>query len=300
MEPRKQLSAVLNKIDGAYAHATIRAYRADFTDLIAFCEERRQQPLPASPQAVATFIEELIHRGKKSATIRRALAGISAIHRFSGHLDPTKDLDVRLAVRRMHRQIGRHQRQALGINRRTLNQLVRATDNSLRGKRDRALLLVAYDTLCRRSELLALQVENYQSASEGRADYSTLLLRRSKTDPESVGRWLRLSPRASQALEQWLKTAKLTSGPLFRGIKNNNALTQHMDVGQVTRIYKRLAQKALLNEATIRGISSHSLRVGAAQDLLLDGASLPLIMHKGRWTKPDTVMRYVERLGTPR
>lgn len=299
MNPRKQISAVLNKIDGAYAHATIRAYRADFTNLISFCEERGQRALPASPEGVAAFIGELVHRGKKSASIRRALAGISAIHRFTGHPDPTKDLEVRLAIRRMHRQIGRHQRQALGINRKTLNQLVRATENSLRGKRDRALLLVAYDTLCRRSELLALQVENYQPATAVGTGSGTLLLKRSKTDPESVGRWLRLSPKACKALEQWLKAAKLRSGPLFRGVKNNNDLTQDMDIGHVARIYKRVARKARLKDETVRSISSHSLRVGAAQDLVLEGASLPLIMQKGRWSKSDTVMRYVEQAGVP-
>jgi hypothetical protein len=38
----------------------------------------------------------------------------------------------------------------------------------------------------------------------------------------------------------------------------------------------------------------HSLRVGAAQDLLKNGATLPQIMVKGGWVKVDTVMRYVE------
>ena len=36
------------------------------------------------------------------------------------------------------------------------------------------------------------------------------------------------------------------------------------------------------------------MRVGAAQDLLISGASLPMIMQRGRWTKADTVMRYIE------
>lgn len=37
------------------------------------------------------------------------------------------------------------------------------------------------------------------------------------------------------------------------------------------------------------------MRVGAAQDLLRIGASLPQIMTKDGWSKTDTVMRYVER-----
>ncbi len=36
------------------------------------------------------------------------------------------------------------------------------------------------------------------------------------------------------------------------------------------------------------------MRVGAAQDLLKSGASMPVIMNKGRWSKIDTVMRYLE------
>ena len=41
-------------------------------------------------------------------------------------------------------------------------------------------------------------------------------------------------------------------------------------------------------------ISSHSIRIGAAQDLLLTGKSFPEIMNRGRWSKIDTVMRYAE------
>ena len=39
------------------------------------------------------------------------------------------------------------------------------------------------------------------------------------------------------------------------------------------------------------------MRVGAAQDLLANGASLPQIMIMGRWTKVDTVMKYLEKSG---
>jgi hypothetical protein len=45
--------------------------------------------------------------------------------------------------------------------------------------------------------------------------------------------------------------------------------------------------KAGLDESAIEGISGHSMRVGAAQDLLNSGASMPFIMQKGRWSKTD-------------
>ncbi len=42
--------------------------------------------------------------------------------------------------------------------------------------------------------------------------------------------------------------------------------------------------------------SSHSLRIGAAQDLLAAGKSLPGIMQAGRWKTPQMVLRYVRKL----
>ena len=64
----------------------------------------------------------------------------------------------------------------------------------------------------------------------------------------------------------------------------------------MNRIFKRLATQARLDDLEIQGISGHSLRIGAAQDLAQSGASLPIIMTKGRWSKTDTVLRYIERM----
>ena len=36
------------------------------------------------------------------------------------------------------------------------------------------------------------------------------------------------------------------------------------------------------------------MRVGAAQDLMLAGTSIPIIMNRGGWSKIDTLMRYTE------
>lgn len=41
-----------------------------------------------------------------------------------------------------------------------------------------------------------------------------------------------------------------------------------------------------MSENIVEAISGHSMRVGGARDLLIDGASLPQIMVKGGWAKP--------------
>jgi len=69
---------------------------------------------------------------------------------------------------------------------------------------------------------------------------------------------------------------------------------EDLSPSQINRIYKRIANNSKAGRVIIKQISGHSMRVGAAQDLLLSGASLPMIMQRGRWSKTDTVMRYLE------
>jgi len=290
----KLLQETIVKIDGAYAPSTIRAYRADFSDFIHFCSNRNANALPAQPYLVVQYIAGLTDSGRSSASIRRALCGLSAIHRLNRFDDPTKDPDVTLEMRRMHRKLGRSSKQAAGINANTLEKLLLATEDSIRGIRDRALLLVAYDTLCRRSELVSLQVNDIKINMKIGVETSSILLRKSKTDQDSTGKWLHLSERTHIALLEWISKLPKGQEMLFCGLNRALDISPQIGVGQINRIYKRIARKAGLDEAEIKSISGHSMRVGAAQDLLNSGESMPIIMQRGRWSKTDTVMRYVE------
>jgi len=160
IDPRELLANTLEKIEGAYAYASIRAYRADFNTFIQFCEDCNEESLPTLPLSIANFIIKLSNDKRSSAGIRRAICGISTIHKLNRMDDPTKDPDVTIEMRRMHRKLGRSAKQAGSINLDILDQMLLATNDSIRGLRDKALLLVAYDTLCRRSELVSLQVKD--------------------------------------------------------------------------------------------------------------------------------------------
>jgi len=296
IDPRELLANTLEKIEGAYAYASIRAYRADFNTFIQFCEDHNEESLPALPLSIANFIIKLSNDKRSSAGIRRAICGISTIHKLNRMDDPTKDPDVTLEMRRMHRKLGRSAKQAGSINLDILDQMLLATDGSIRGLRDKALLLVAYDTLCRRSELVSLQVKDVKITIKNGVETTSILLRKSKTDQDSMGKWLRLSERAHLALLAWMKELPEGQGMLITGISRSGDISPYLGGGQVNRIYKRIAKAAGLDESVIKGISGHSMRVGAAQDLLSSGASMPIMMQRGRWSKSDTVMRYVEHI----
>jgi len=288
---RDLLQATIKKIDGAYAPSTIRAYKSNFENFIAFCDENNTAALPASNEIIASYIKKLGGH-LKSSSIKIAVASIAALHNLNSLNDPTQHPDVKIEMRRMYRTLGRYAKQAYGINKGLLDKMVAATDNSLRGVRDKAIMIVAYDSLCRRSEIVSLEFEDLviNSNDEG----LKLKLRKSKTDPHGIGKNLYLSSEGQEAIQEWINKSRISSGKLFRAITICGKVGLNLNASQIGRIYKKLAANSFINANIIKDISGHSMRVGGAQDLMSTGASMPVIMNRGRWSKSDTVMRYLE------
>ena len=57
-----------------------------------------------------------------------------------------------------------------------------------------------------------------------------------------------------------------------------------------------MARRAGLPAAVVQGLSGHSARVGAAQDMIAAGIELPAILQAGRWKSTAMVNRYGEQL----
>lgn len=288
-----KLYTIFKKLEGAYANSTIRAYQKNITTYTDFCTVYDYPVLTTSTEAIVHFINHLVEQELSAFYIRRHLTAIAHIHRMTKREDPTQDPDVKIALRRAFRQRGRYQRQAYPIGGAVLGKILQALPNNLYGCRDRLMILIAYENLLRRSEIISLRIEDLTPLDHPQY-YAKILLRQSKTDPFKEGRWLYLSDKTYQAARNWLQESKLTTGYLFRGLRKGLHLTPQLHGGQVNKILKKRAQQAGLDVETIKKISGHSIRVGAAQDLCLAGKTLPQIMAKGRWVKTDTLMRYVE------
>ena len=212
------------------------------------------------------------------------------MHRFGDFEDPTKAIAVKLALRRAGRQLGSAQQQVAPINRPLLDCMLATCENNLIGARDRATLLLVYETARRRSELVAFSIENLV---EVKGRITGIWLKKSKTDQFKTGKRLALSETAAQAIEAWVGKARLESGPLLRAVRGH-MIEDSLSAGQVARIFKSRATRAGLDDLARESISGHSLRVGNAQDMLTSGASLPQIMLSGGWSKPATALRYCE------
>lgn len=282
----------LETLAAGYSANTIRSYRADFTIFEAWCQEKHRPALPASPETVADFI---LAQSKSAApaTVSRRRASIAKIHRLLKLDSPVSSEEVNLATRTVFRQRGRRQDQALGLTSALKQELISACPADLRGLRDRALIAVGYDTLCRRAELVQLQIDDLTVRIDGAG---TILVRKSKTDKFGDGRLAYLSVEALTHLQLWLANAHLDTGPIFRGIHGTQLMPDALHPYSVARILKELAHAACLDKSLIAKLSGHSMRVGAAQDMAAAGIDLGAIMHAGGWKSPDMVMRYIEHM----
>ena len=274
-------------LHGAFAENTLRAYRADFKVFSAWCIGNEINPLNASATEVASFVEaQAQHR--TTATIRRRIASISTLLKLNNYPDPTRSPEVILALKRIHRQKGRAQKQAPPLTRDILEQLIAVTGQDLVGMRDRVMLMLGYETMRRRSELCNFRFEDIEFLTQ---DKVGIWLRFSKTDQYGEGKFIPISPELITLIENWRIKQQVESGYILREVTKTGRVKPTMRPGSINLRLKVLQRAAKLNQGA--ELSGHSFRVGGAIDLLEAGESLEKIMLRGGWKSESTALRYL-------
>lgn len=278
---------ILAKFDGAFAKNTIRAYRSDFIQYQTWCVENSLVPIPATVDIMAMYVDYL-SSNNKSATIRRRINSLGTVLKLSKNYDPTKQPEVVLALKRMHRKIGRAQQQATPLTKPLLSQLLSNCDNSLRGLRNKVLLRLGYETMRRRSELCAFKFEDICKGANGKP---AIRLNFSKTDQFGTGKILPISQELFDLLEKW-RSVISDEGYILRSINRHGHFGSNLHPASISTLLKAL-QKDLRIDPDKQPLSGHSFRVGAALDLLEQGEPLERIMLRGGWQTDSTAINYL-------
>jgi integrase len=242
---------------------------------------------------VREFVFESLAISKKPATIRRYVSTIGRAHRAAGVSDPTATETVKLALKEMGRSVPSRQTQARGLVWGEIAEFLEFEPRHLRDIRDRALVTVAYDTMCRREELVNLRIEDIVDSGDGSG---SVLIRRSKTDTAGEGATAYLSPLTMRLVGEWLEASRRKSGTLFARVLGNNAVGDVLTAQIVTAVLRKVGQWIGLPAEEVLRISGHSCRVGAAQDLLALNMDLPSVMQAGRWRDTRMPTRYGEKV----
>ena len=278
---------IFAKFDGAFAKNTIRAYRSDFAQYQNWCIQNNLEPIPATAETMANYVDYL-SQNNKSATIRRRINSLGTVLKLSKNLDPTKDPEVILALKRMHRKIGRAQEQAAPLTKSLLNQLLNICDNGTMGIRNQILLRLGYETMRRRSELCAFKFEDVGKAPNGKP---IIRLNFSKTDQFGTGKVLPISEELLTLFGKW-KEIVGDKGYILRSINKHGHIGASLNPASISTILKTL-QEGLKTELNQQPLSGHSFRVGAALDLLEQGEPIEKIMLRGGWQTDSTAMKYL-------
>jgi integrase len=283
--------------EGAYSANTLRAQKADGAIFQAFCESRGEPYLPAAPKTIRAFIEDRVKAGKKPASIRRYVATISRVHKAAGLLNPCSSEAVHLGLKKMGRETSARQDQAHPLNWKDIKEFIESAGEGLRADRERALLCVAYETLTRRSELVALLIRDIDFHPDGTG---LALIRRGKTDAEGQGRVAYLSRATVRWLKVWLEHAEIEEGAVFRRLIGSDQIGGPLNPGSIAPIFKRVARWIGMPARLVARVSGHSTRVGAAQDLAELDIDLAAITQAGGWKSTRMPLQYAEKINAAR
>jgi len=276
----------------ALSPATLRAYRSDWSAFSAWCAAQGVQPIPAQVDAVAGYVAARMAEGKKAATISRAVAAISCAHEVAGLDGFGQSRRVRDALKGMRRTIGTAPTKKAPATADRLGLMLSACGNDLAGLRNRALLALGFAGALRRSELVALTVEDIQSVEGG----AVVTIRRSKTDQDGEGQTIgilngsRLRPL--DALHAWCEAAGITSGPIFRSINRGGAVGASLSDRAAADIVKAAAERAGLDASAFAG---HSLRSGFITSGAEAGHDAIRIAEVSRHKNLEVLRGYVQR-----
>jgi integrase len=283
--------------EGAYSPSTLRAQKADGAIFQTFCESLGEPYLPADPKTIRAFIEDCVKAGKKPATIKRYVATIARVHIAAGLLNPCSSEAVRLGLKKMGRETSARQDQAHPLGWKDIKEFIDSAGVGLRADRERAMLCVAYETLARRGELVALEVKDIDFHPDGTG---IAVIRRGKTDAEGQGRSAYLSRETIRWLKRWLESAGITEGAIFRRLIGQNQIGGPLNPGSIAPIFKRVAQWIGMPERFVDQVSGHSTRVGATQDLAGLDIDLAAITQAGGWKSTRMPLQYAEKIHVSR
>ncbi len=277
---------VSDYVRASVADNTRRAYRSDLKHFLDWGGS-----IPATDVMVADYLAA--HAETLAvATLCRRIASISKAHTSKGLQSPTASDLIKATLRGIKRTHGVPQRVSAPLLVEDLTRIMNNLGNSMKDTRDRALLLHGFAGGFRRSELVALDVENIQAVRQG----MVVTITRSKTDQENTGRKIGIPHGRTRwcpvtALTDWLAQSGIEGGPIFHPVDRHGRIQgQRLSGEAVSLIVKARVEAIGLNPVDYSG---HSLRAGLATSAAAAGVSSWKIRQQTGHASDAMLARYI-------
>lgn len=195
-------------------------------------------------------------------TLAHRISVLSTAHGENATDNPCKDARVQQLLkmtRKAYAKRGSTPRKKQALTADPLDAILATCDDSMKGIRDRALLLFAWSSGGRRrSEVAEADMANLQRTGPDEYGYR---LRKSKTDQTGTaasGQFKPVVGRAGAALSMWLRKSGVSNGAIFRQVNKAGTVGGPLSADAVRAIV--INRCALAGE--VGDYSAHSLRSG--------------------------------------
>lgn len=278
-------------VEAASAPNTRRAYDSDWKHFSSWCRRQSLAQLPPDPQIVGLYItacasgDATANRNPAAvSSIERRLSALSWHYRQLGERLDRGDRHIATVLDGIRNTHGRPPMQKEAVLPEDLIAMLETLDRgTLRGLRDRAILLIGFAGGLRRSEIVGLDLGKDQT-EDGRGwvevlERGLVLTLRGKNGWREVeiGRGSSDSTCPLVALQTWLKLGRIAHGPLFRRVTGGGKAVgpDRLRDQEVARLVKRAALASgvrgdLAEAERVRKFAGHSLRAGLASSAEVD------------------------------
>jgi integrase len=279
-------------VEAASSANTRRAYASDWRHFASWCRRQGIELFPPDPQVVGLYITACASgkaTGDKKpnavSTIERRLSSLTWNYAQRGQPLERKDRHIATVMAGIRNKHASPPRQKEAVLPEDIIAMLETLDRgTLRGLRDRAMLLLGFAGGLRRSEIVGLDVGRDQTEdSSGWIEFfpgkGLLVTLRGKTGwrEVEVGRGSSDTTCPIVALETWLKFARIAHGPLFRRVtgQGKKVGAERLNDQEVARLVKRTALAAGVRGDLSEGeraqkFAGHSLRAGLASSAEVD------------------------------
>lgn len=278
-------------VEAASSANTRRAYTSDWKHFSSWCRRQGFALMPPDPQTIGLYITACasgaVSGGRKPnsvSTIERRLSSLAWNYAQRGQTLDRRDRHIATVLAGIRNRHAAPPRQKEAILPEDLIAMLETLDRgTLRGLRDRAMLLIGFAGALRRSEIVGLDVGRDQT-EDGRGwvefyDRGLLVTLRGKTGWREVeiGRGSSDATCPVAALQTWLRLARIEHGPLFRRVTGGGRKVgaERLHDQEVARLVKRAALAAgvcgdLPEGERVKRFAGHSLRAGLASSAEVD------------------------------
>lgn len=278
---------------------TRRAYASDWKHFAAWCRRETLPPLPANPQIVARYIRACASgegrkdgRANSVSTIERRLSSLTWNYARRGFALARLDQAISAALADARRSAGPPAPRQERLTPSDLASMLATLDRgTLKGLRDRAILLLGFAGRLTRAEITGLDAGPGESddgrgwVAFGARGVTVNVFGKAGRRQVEIGRAADEASCPVTALETWMRLGRITKGPVFRRVLRGGKTVgkTRLHDQEVARLVKRAALAAGLRtggtEMSPTGpFSSRSLHLKAMPGPVDDDKSLAVTM----------------------